>query len=135
MSSALVKSYENCSKILPETYLFQAHSSLGSKILRKLKQGNYNLEDTLDLHGYTLSQSEDALDEFIQNSLEEGLRCVLIIHGKGTQAILKNQVNDYLVHHPQVLAFCSAKPKDGGTGAVYILLKKQHSTGEHCEEE
>lgn len=135
MSSTLVKSYENCSKILPETYLFQAHSSLGSKILRKLKQGNYNLEDTLDLHGYTLSQSEDALNEFIQNSLEEGLRCVLIIHGKGAQAILKNQVNDYLAHHSQVLAFCSAKPKDGGTGAVYILLKKQQSTGEHCEEE
>ncbi|MES2204788.1 MAG: Smr/MutS family protein [Pseudomonadota bacterium] len=134
MSKTVVSPYANCSKISPESYLFQANSSLGPKIIRKLKQGNYVLEATLDLHGYILSQAEDTLEEFIQECLEDSLRCVLIIHGKGSQAILKNHVNDYLQYHSQVLAFCSAKSKDGGTGAIYALLKKQHSTGDNCEE-
>ena len=132
---SLLNHSTHCSKISPESYLFQADASLGPKIIRKLKQGHYAIEDSLDLHGYTLNQSEDALEAFMQESLEDGLRCVLIIHGKGGQAILKNQVNAYLNDHSQVLAFCSAKPKDGGTGALYTLLKKQHSTGGHCEEE
>ena len=135
MNKTLESPYVNCSKISPDGYLFQADPSLGPKIIRKLKQGNYDLEATLDLHGCTVSQSEDALEEFIQESLNDRLRCVLIIHGKGTQAILKNQVNTYLQYHSQVLAFCSAKPKDGGVGALYALLKKQPSTGDDCEEE
>ena len=136
MNKNLVSSYENCSKISPEGYLFKADPSLGPKIIRRLKQGSYDLEATLDLHGCTLSQCEDDLEDFLQESLEARLRCVLIIHGKGSQAILKNHVNDYLQYHSQVLAFCSAKPKDGGMGAVYILLKKQPTTGENdCEEE
>ena len=135
MNNALVTPYENCSKISPDSYLFHADPSLGPKILRKLKQGNYILEASLDLHGFILSQAEDVLEEFIQESLDDGLRCVLIIHGKGSQAILKNHVNDYLQYHSQVLAFCSAKPKDGGAGALYTLLKKQPSTGDNGEEE
>ena len=135
MNRTIVTRYENCSKLSPDDYLFQADPSLGPKIIRKLKQGQYFLEAKLDLHGYILSQAEDALEEFIQESLEGHLRCVLIIHGKGSQAILKNHVNDYLQYHSQVLAFCSAKPKDGGTGAIYALLKKQPSTGDNDEEE
>lgn len=135
MNQLFANPYENCSKISPEGYLFQADPSLGPKIIRKLKQGNYTLEATLDLHGFILSQAEDSLEAFIQESLDEGLRCILIIHGKGSQAILKNYVNDYLQYHPQVLAFCSAKPKHGSTGALYALLKKQHSTGDNGEEE
>lgn len=123
------------SQISPDSYLFHADASLGPKIIKKFKQGHYLIEDSLDLHGYTLSQSEDILNDFIQNSLKNGLRCVLLIHGKGSKAILKNYARDFLQAHAQVLAFCSAKPKEGGTGALYILLKKQHSTGGHYEEE
>ncbi len=124
---------EYCSKILPDSYLFEADSSLGNKILRKFKQGQYNPEATLDLHGFTVNEAALTLDKFIQHSVHQGYRVLLVIHGKGTQAILKTQVNYWLTDHPRVLAFCSAKPKDGGVGAVYLLLKRQTSTGDHFE--
>ncbi len=124
---------EYCSKILPDTYLFAADSSLGNKILRKFKQGQYNPEATLDLHGFTVNQAALTLDRFIQQSIHQGYRVLLVIHGKGAQAILKTQVNYWLTDHPRVLAFCSAKPKHGGVGAVYLLLKRQTSAGDHFE--
>lgn len=122
------------STIKPDSHLFSAHSSIGGKTLQKFKRGQFCIEATLDLHGYTLDQAEDILEDFMQESLEQYQRYVLIIHGKGSRAILKNHVNSYLEDHPNVLAFCSAKPKDGGLGAVYALLKKQ-KTGEIDEEE
>lgn len=125
---------EYCSKIEPNSFLFEADSSLGHKTLRKFKQGQYNPEATLDLHGFTVNEAASTLDSFIQRSINKRLKTLLVIHGKGAQAILKTQVNYWLRDHPSVLAFCSAKPKDGGTGAVYVLLKKQPSTGDNCEE-
>lgn len=127
-------SSEYCTKIEPNSFLFEADSSLGHKVLRKFKQGQYNPEATLDLHGYTVNEAASALDNFIQRSSKQRLKTLLVIHGKGARAILKTQVNYWLKDHPRVLAFCSAKPKDGGTGAVYVLLKKQPSTGDDCEE-
>jgi len=126
---------EYCSKIEPNDFLFVADSSLGDKVLRKFKRGQYNPQAKLDLHGFTTNEAATALDNFIQKGLERGLRVLLIIHGKGAHAILKTQVNYWLKDHPQALAFCSAKPKDGGLGAVYVLLKRQTMTGDHDEEE
>jgi DNA-nicking Smr family endonuclease len=123
------------STISPDSYLFSADPSIGGKNLQKFKRGQFSIAATLDLHGYTLDQAQDVLDTFVQDSLEQQLRYLLIIHGKGTRAILKNHVNDYLADQPQVLAFCSAKPKDGGFGAVYVLLKKQKIRGVADEEE
>ena len=126
---------EYCSRIEPDSLLFEADSSLGNKVLRKFKRGQYNPEATLDLHGFTVNEAATALDNFIQRSLAKRLRTLLIIHGKGAHAILKTQVNYWLKDHPRVLAFCSAQPKDGGAGALYTLLKKQPSIGEGREEE
>lgn len=123
------------SSISPDSYLFSAHPSVSEKILRKLKRGDFPIEASIDLHGYTLAQAEDALEAFMQDSLADHLRTLLIIHGKGAKAILKNHVNSWLGDQHQVLAFCSAKQKDGGLGAVYVRLKKQLSSGDNCEEE
>ena len=107
-----------------ETYL-QFNQNLPHKTLRKLRQGQYNAEAILDLHGYTVNEAALALDELLIHSFNTGKRILRIVHGKGPNAILKTQVNTWLQDTPDILAFCSAKPKDGGTGALYILLKKQ----------
>jgi DNA-nicking Smr family endonuclease len=109
----------------PENYL---SNGLSNQLLRKLKRGNFSVQDSLDLHGYTVSAARILLQDFLLNATNEGLRCVLIIHGKGLnspdgQAILRTLARNWLVQHPQVLAFCSAAPASGGSGAVIILLK------------
>lgn len=123
-----------CSEISPSTYLFSADASIKHKTLQKLKRGQCKIDASLDLHGFTLTQAQEVLEEFMQESLLDHLRTLLIIHGKGTQAILKNYVNRWLEEHTQVLAFCSAKPKDGGLGAVYVLLKRQKYHGDDEDE-
>ena len=101
---------------------------LPNKTLRKLRQGQYNAEAELDLHGHTVNEASYALSHFLHTSLAEGRRTIRIIHGKGRQAILKNQINLWLRDHPAILAFCSAKPSKGGTGALTVLLKRNNKT-------
>lgn len=118
----------------PEAYLAFAQPGVQQKTLHKLKRGQFTIAASLDLHGCTVLQAEDALNAFLVESLLDQLRTLLIIHGKGTHAILKNHVHRYLEENPAVLAFCSAKQKDGGLGAVYVLLKKQKGSDNHEEE-
>ncbi|MFZ4076982.1 MAG: Smr/MutS family protein [Legionellaceae bacterium] len=119
----------------PHTLSLHAESTLAygkDKLARKqyqaLQQGCIAIEARLDLHGLTLDAAGDALTHFIIKNHAHGKRCLLVIHGKGGQDFnaprLKNHVNHWLSQYPQILAFHSAKPKDGGTGAVYVLLKK-----------
>jgi len=95
----------------------------------RLKKGAYPNQAQLDLHGYTQDQAHIALVQFIASAYQEKLRYVRIVHGKGYNSedafpILKNLVNQSLRTLTTVLAFCSAPEKDGGAGAVNILLKK-----------
>jgi len=106
-----------------EEKLFFARSGLQHKLIKNLKQGKLAVSQELDIHGMTVIQAEDRVSSFIQYALRNQHRCVRIIHGKG-KAILKNFVNDYLREIPEVLAFSSAQPRHGGSGAVYVLLKK-----------
>ncbi len=97
-----------------------------------LKKGQLQPEDHLDLHGMTIEQARDEVSHFIHYASLHQLRCIRIVHGKGYKAkqaypILKNKVNSWLQQHPHVLAFHSALPRDGGNGAVYILLKQLKS--------
>ena len=108
---------------MPEDYLFFSHSGLQEKTIKKLRQGKMPIAAILDLHGMTIPQAEDALQEFLLMCQQEELRHVLIIHGKGA-GIIKNTVNTWLRDYPDTLAFCSAKPKDGGSGALYLLLRR-----------
>lgn len=110
-----------------EEYIAHKHDSISNKILRKLRQGQYNVEATLDMHGMTVENARTAVDHFIQNCLRDGIRTVLFIHGKGHHShmpVLKNKLNQWLRELPVVLAFCSASPKHGNRGAMYVLLKR-----------
>jgi DNA-nicking Smr family endonuclease len=93
---------------------------------RKLLQGKYRVEDTLDLHGLTSVEAAVAIHEFIKSCRGDGLRCIQIIHGRGRmggEAVLKTKLNAWLPQSPYVIAFCSCLPKHGGVGAVYVLLR------------
>jgi DNA-nicking Smr family endonuclease len=82
----------------------------------------------LDLHGLRTAHAEGILGEFLGDCTRRGVRCALVVHGKGyrsdgRQPVLKHKVNYWLRLYEQVLAFCSATRRDGGTGAVYLLLR------------
>jgi DNA-nicking Smr family endonuclease len=102
---------------------------LPSKRVKMLKKGDFTLDARLDLHGLNLETARERLAAFIENSVTKGYRLVLVIHGKGGQhgnvAILKSHVAHWLKQFPQILGFQSAQARHGGTGATYLLLKKQ----------
>jgi len=100
-------------------------------VFRRLRQGRYESEARLDLHRLTAAQARKELFEFIEESHQLGLRTVLIIHGKGQtraeqerSSILKGCTDRWLRELDIVQAFNSAQPQHGGTGAVYVLLRK-----------
>jgi DNA-nicking Smr family endonuclease len=100
-------------------------------VFRKLKQGRYEAEAGLDLHRMTAEIARREIFEFVQECYRLGLRSVLIIHGKGVSkaekersSILKGCVDHWLRQLEIVQAFNSAQPRHGGTGAVYVLLRK-----------
>ena len=97
--------------------------------LRKLRRGQYPVESELDLHGMTVIMAKDALSNFLKQCHQTQRRCVRIIHGKGLgsknkKPVIKNKLNNWLQQRDDVLAYCSARQIDGGTGAIYLLLKK-----------
>ena len=97
--------------------------------IRKLKTGEYIVRDRRDLHGMTVADALASVGRFIGTSRRRGHRCVCIIHGRGlhstgNQPILKARVREYLRSHRSVLAYADAPASDGGSGAVYVLLRK-----------
>ena len=108
---------------------------LQKNVLKKLRKGYFGFDASIDLHGLTSQEAKHQLSRFLHCSVEDGCRCVHIIHGKGyrspnNQPVLKNDINVWLRLHKDVLAFCSTPPKDGGTGAVFVLLKLSEKYGE-----
>lgn len=104
-----------------------ARDGLSAKMLRSLRQGKLRIEAVLDLHGLIVEKARGALHRFLGHCQDEEKVLVLIIHGKGrgnSKPILKNKLNHWLRQTEQVLAFCSAKPQDGGRGALYVRLKR-----------
>ena len=96
-------------------------------VMRKLKRGEYRVEEVCDLHGLRVEEAKAALREFLAAALAHNLRCVRIIHGKGKGSgprgpVLKTAVNVILRKTGPVLAFTSARRVDGGTGAINVLL-------------
>lgn len=107
--------------------IFFAKPGINYKILRKIRQGQYNVEATLDLHGQTVEKAHMLLTEFLNQSLLEKKRLVLIIHGKKSQGkpILKNKLNHWLRQLYCVLAFATATYQHGAAGALYVFLRRQ----------
>ena len=100
---------------------------LQNNVLKKLRRGYFGLDAEIDLHGLTSNEAKRQLLNFLHTCVEAGCRCVHIVHGKGHRSadnhpVLKNNLNLWLRQHKDVQAFCSASPKDGGTGAVFVLL-------------
>jgi DNA-nicking Smr family endonuclease len=96
---------------------------------RKLKRGLYRAGLELDLHGQRSDEAKAAVSRFLVHCQERDIRCVRIIHGKGLRSkgdgpVLKRRLDGWLRQRKEVLAFCSARPQDGGTGAVNVLLRK-----------
>ena len=127
------RNYETLSNHYPEScrsedILSYCKQSIPKKRLHALKTGKIPWEGTLDLHGFTPESAQNILCESIHQHIRQSHRCLLIIHGKGGRfgeaPILKNHVNHWLRQLPQVLAFHSALPRDGGTGALYLLLQR-----------
>ena len=101
---------------------------IGSGVLRRLRQGEWSIKRQIDLHGLRVDQARAALGEFLAQAQRNEHRCVRIIHGKGLgspnrQPVLKGKVHRWLIQYPDVLAFCEARPNDGGSGAVVVLLQ------------
>ncbi len=112
----------------PGDSLTYVQAGVQKQVFRKLKRGQYSVEAELDLHGLTRDEAQLQLNEFILYVRNHGLRCVRIIHGKGYGSsnqgpVIKPLVNQWLRKRDEILAFCSARPVDGGTGAVYVLVK------------
>ena len=99
------------------------------RLMRRLRRGTVPVQAVLDLHGKTQAEAHPLVASFIESGVAHGLACVRIIHGKGLSSgpggpVLKVAVARWLSRRKDVLAYCSARPVDGGTGAVYVLLRR-----------
>jgi DNA-nicking Smr family endonuclease len=103
------------------------------ELLAKLRRGDFSIQAHYDLHGMTAAEARQAVERFILSSVIKGLRCVLIIHGRGLNSqdqmpVLKERMSSWLKRgrlKRLVLAFATAQPCDGGAGAIYLLLRKR----------
>lgn len=105
------------------------HPSVGRRTFRRLARGGFSVQAHIDLHGMTVVETRAALAAFIDDCRHRGQTCVRVVHGKGRGSgvrgpVLKAKVDRWLRQWEPVLAFVSARQVDGGTGAVYVLLRK-----------
>jgi DNA-nicking Smr family endonuclease len=108
--------------------LFYCRPGVNEEVVRKLRRGAWIVQAQLDLHGMRREEAREALAEFVRESSKRGLRCLRVIHGKGLgsvgkEPVLKGKVRAWLVQKEEVIAFCQARPNDGGAGAVLVLLQ------------
>ena len=108
-------------------------------VFKKIRPGQYSIEAQLDLHRMTVDEARQEVFNFIRECLRRGVRSALVKHGKGERnpdriATIKSYVNQWLPQLPDVMAFHSAQPKHGGTGAVYVMLRKSPEAREHNRE-
>lgn len=98
-------------------------------VMRRLRRGRYRCQAELDLHGMVVDVARHCLAIFLREAVDRGYTCVRIVHGKGLRSgnrgpVLKLKVAGWLRQRAEVLAYCSARRVDGGTGALYVLLRR-----------
>jgi DNA-nicking Smr family endonuclease len=131
--SDLVKGSIELDITLTDEYMEGSVKGFSRKLMKKLKKGEFPFQDYTDLHGLTKQAAEARVRDFLLQSHKLGLRCVLIVHGRGLNSpdsfpVLKERLPLWLGRGPVkkiVLAFATARPYDGGAGAVYVLLRKR----------
>jgi DNA-nicking Smr family endonuclease len=105
-------------------------SGIGPEVLPKLRRGFWTIQSQLDLHGARTEEARELLAAYLREACSRGLRCVRIVHGKGLgskdrQPVLKAKVRSWLMQKEQVIAFVTARPAEGGGGALIVLLRPQ----------
>lgn len=101
---------------------------VGPDVLRKLRRGDWVIQDEIDLHGCRTDEARELLAGFLRDAVRRGVRCVRVVHGKGLgsqdrQPVLKGKTRVWLAQRDEVIAFCQARPAEGGSGALVVLLK------------
>lgn len=97
-------------------------------VLRDLRSGRWAIQGHLDLHGLNRHEAHAAVGDFLATALLDGKRCLRIVHGRGRgspgrEGVLRRLVKAWLARRQDVLAFCQAPPRDGGEGALWLLLR------------
>jgi DNA-nicking Smr family endonuclease len=118
---------------LPDTQEYVEWKNPDSRddIVQILHSGHFSIQSFLDLHGCTVPEAEEELEEFFQESFKKGLRCVKVIHGRGLRSTRGARIKDAVVRRlsghfrKDIIAYVSARQCDGGLGALYVLLKKK----------
>ena len=116
-----------------EEYVEGMRVDLDPRVVVRLRRGEFPVQAHVDLHGMIQSAAKEALTSFVRESVRKGLRTILVVHGKGLgspggRPILKHAATQWLSHGTisgYVLAFTTARPADGGAGAMYVLLKRE----------
>lgn len=114
-------------EVTGDTELSFKRGGISNELMHRLKKGKVKIDGELDLHGATVEEARAMVQGFLVDAAQANCHYVRIIHGRGSHGgdpILKNLVNSWLRQLPQILAFCSAPRHDGGTGAVYVLLRR-----------
>ena len=115
-------------EVTSDTVLSWCRNPLPHARMNAFKKGQLRWEACLDLHGLRSDEAGEKLGSFILSQARKGRRCLLVVHGRGSYQgeapVLKNLINRWLPQLNEVLAFHTAHPKDGGLGAVYVLLKR-----------
>jgi DNA-nicking Smr family endonuclease len=117
-------------EVQPGDELLFRRAGVPEAVLRRLRRGLYRVESEIDLHGLTAAEAAASLGHFLRVAQQRQLHCLQVIHGKGLRSgargpVLKNLVNTLLRQADPVLAFASARPIAGGTGATLVLLKRR----------
>jgi DNA-nicking Smr family endonuclease len=120
-----------------EEYLEGARVGLDPRLVSRLRRGDFSMQGHIDLHGMTQVDAKQALTEFILESVHNGRRAVLVVHGRGLRSpggrpVLKHATAQWLSHGiigGYVLAFATARTYDGGAGAVWVLLRRERQRG------
>jgi len=104
-------------------------SGFSNRLLKKLRRGDYAIQDELDLHGYVAGEAKQETHAFVNACAKDNIRAIRIVHGKGRNSagrkpVLKNMLIGWLSKNQHVIAVVSTPANDGGTGAVYVLLDK-----------
>ena len=105
-------------------------SGFSTRLLKKLRRGDYAIQDELDLHGLVTSEAKQQTHGFINECAADGVRAVRIVHGKGRNSpgrvpVIKNMLIGWLSKNQHVIGVVSTPANDGGSGAVYVLLNKR----------
>lgn len=111
-------------------YIEWVNNGVRKDLCLRLHRGDFSIQDYIDLHGMTISEAEEEIGRFLRDSIIKGLSCVKIIHGRGLRSpngpVLKNALKGWLQGRFKkfVLAYATARDKDGGLGATYVILNR-----------